>query len=216
VVRKVSSTVGVGQPVRESGAGEPADPDAPSTGQGRGAAAMLTTKTGHNRFSWDYRWSDGGPLVAPGTYTATLAGMSKTFEVVVDPGVLGDGISVADLIEQQNFLLAVRETQAEALRLRARVQSAMQKAGVSLPAAPGAGELVARVKYSHPLQGLWARIETAPGSYQQGMLLDQLANIMRAEGSADQKIGAESRRRFGDLVKELKAIDQELRATSGL
>ena len=144
MVRRVSSAVGVGQPSRQSGGGEMSDPDAPASGQGRGAAALLTAKPGHNRFAWDYRWSDGGPLVAPGTYTASLGGTSKTFEVVVDPGVLRDGITAADLLEQQNFLLSVRDTQAEAVRLRARIQNAMQKAGVSLPAAPGPGEWVQR------------------------------------------------------------------------
>ncbi len=216
MVRRVSSAVGVGQPSRQSGGGEMSDPDAPASGQGRGAAALLTAKPGHNRFAWDYRWSDGGPLVAPGTYTASLGGTSKTFEVVVDPGVLRDGITAADLLEQQNFLLTVRDTQAEAVRLRARIQNAMQKAGVSLPAAPGPGEWVQRGKYSHPLQELWARVATAPGTYQQGMLIDQLSNIMRAEGGADQKVGVESRRRLDDLVKEMKAIDAELRTIAGL
>ena len=216
MVRRVSSAVGVGQPSRQSGGGGMSDPDAPASGQGRGAAALLTAKPGHNRFAWDYRWSDGGPLVAPGTYTASLGGTSKTFEVVVDPGVLRDGITAADLLDQQNFLLTVRDTQAEAVRLRARIQNAMQKAGVTLPPAPGPGEWVQRGNYSHPLQELWARVVTAPGTYQQGMLIDQLSNIMRAEGGADQKVGVESRRRLDDLVKEMKAIDAELRTIAGL
>ena len=42
------------------------------------------------------------------------------------------------------------------------------------------------------------------------MLLDQLNSISRVESGADQKIGMESRRRYEDLVKELKAIQAEL------
>jgi photosystem II stability/assembly factor-like uncharacterized protein len=187
-----------------------------SSAVGPSLAAMLTTKTGHNRFLWDYRWSEGGPFAAPGTYTATIAGLSKTFEVVVDPGVLRDGITTADLVEQQNFLLEVRDTHTEATRLRGRIQSAMQKAGVALPPAPGPGEWVAGMKYSHPLQNLWARLVTAQGPYPQGMLIDQLSNIVRAEGNADQKVGAESRRRLDDLVKQMQAIDAELRTIAGL
>ncbi len=60
------------------------------------------------------------------------------------------------------------------------------------------------------LQALWARLVTARGTYEQGMLLDQLNNINRAENGADQKIGGESRRRYDDLVKELRAIQAEL------
>jgi hypothetical protein len=173
---------------------------------------MLTMKSGHNRFLWDYRWADSGPLAAPGTYTATLGGMSKTFDIVVDPGVLRDGISTADLLDQQNFLLEVRDAQSEAMRLRGRIHSAMQKATVAVPAAPGPGEWVTHVRHSHPLQELWARLVTATGPYPQGMLIDQLSNIVRAEGAADQKVGAESRRRLDDLVKQMKAIEAQLRA----
>ena len=60
-----------------AGAGRraPADPDDPDMrgGRGRGGApAALTTKPGHNRFMWDYRWANGGPLAAPGRYTVKL------------------------------------------------------------------------------------------------------------------------------------------------
>ena len=53
---------------------------------------------------------------------------------------------------------------------------------------------------------------TAPGIYEQGMLIDQLGNIVRAEGGADQKVGAESRRRLADLLADMKAIEAELGA----
>jgi hypothetical protein len=56
---------------------------------------------------------------------------------------------------------------------------------------------------------------TAPGTYEQGMLIDQLGNIVRAEGGADQKIGAESRRRFDDLLAEMKAVEAELEKIAG-
>lgn len=171
---------------------------------------------------WDYRWSNGGPLAAPGKYTAKLTGgdftQSRTFEVVVDPGVLKDGTTVADLIDQQSFLLQVRETTTEANRTRQQIEAAMQKAGVQPPPAPGPGEsTTAQIerlqKSSEPgakLQALWARLVTARGTYEQPMLLDQLNSINRVEAGADQKVGAESRRRYDDLVKELKAIQAEL------
>lgn len=65
--------------------------------------------------------------------------------------------------------------------------------------------------YPHPLQRLYARLVTAPGTYEQGMLIDQLGNIVSAEGGADQKVGAESRRRLDDLLKEMAAIDAALK-----
>jgi hypothetical protein len=150
--------------------------------------------------------------------TAGAETQSKTFEVVVDPGVLKDGVTVADLVEQQDFLLALRETMADAAATRQRLETAMKQAGVQPPPAPGPGEstsqqLEALAKRTEPgakLQALWARMVTARGTYEQPMLLDQFNSINRVESGADQKIGAESRRRYDDLVAELKAIQAEL------
>ena len=208
---------------RGEAAGDPEDPDMRMTPRGRGGAASgLTTKPGHNRFMWDYRWANGGPLAAPGTYTVKLsagdASSSQTFEVKVDPGVIKDGTTVADLVEQQNFLLQLRETITQATALRTKIQQAMQKAGVQPAPSPGPGEstseLVAKLKATNTpaaaLQALWARVVTAPGTYEQPMLLDQLNSINRVESGADQKVGQESRRRYDDLVKELRDVEAAL------
>jgi hypothetical protein len=200
----------------------PVDPEmAPPGGRGRGAAAPLTTRSGHNRYMWDYRWSNNGPMVAPGKYAASLAPSAtasgsmpatiREFEVQVDPGVLRDGMTVADLLDQQNFLLRVRDAIADATRLRAATHQAMQKADIQPARSPSSGQSIDNIEDSHPLQRLWARLVTAPGTYEQGMLIDQLGNIARAEGGADQKIGAESRRRLDDLLAEMKTLEAELK-----
>jgi hypothetical protein len=176
-------------------------------------------KPGHNRFMWDYRWANAGPLAAPGTYAAKLTAgettETRSFEVKVDPGVIKDGTTVADLVEQQNFLLQLRETIAQANAVRTKIQQAMQKAGVQPAPSPGPGEsstqLIEKLKtmssQGAALQALWARLVSAPGTYEQPMLLDQLNSINRVEAAADQKVGMESRRRHDDLVKELKDIE---------
>ena len=132
------------------------------------------------------------------------------FEVQIDPGVLEDGVTVADLVEQQNFLLQVRDAITAANQLRTRTQQAMEKADIQPARSPGPGEWVSGMTFAHPLQRIWARLVTAPGIYEQGMLIDQLGNIARAEGGADQKVGAESRRRLADLLDEMKAMEAEL------
>ncbi len=181
-------------------------------GRGRGLLRPMTRRPGHNRAMWDYRWSDGGPLVAPGKYAVRpitgdgVRGEARSFEVKVDPGVLKDGVTPADLVDQEQFLLRVRDIMKAAGQLRAQVQDAMQKAGVPVPPSPGPGESVQSMEYAHPLQAVWARLVTAPGTYEQGMLIDQLSNVLRAEGGADQKVGMESRRRLEDLVKELHEL----------
>jgi photosystem II stability/assembly factor-like uncharacterized protein len=203
------------------GAGRGTAPDAEDMrqgrGRGRGGAANLPARPGHNRFMWDYRWANGGPMVAPGQYSARLKsgespiGAPRTFEVKMDPRLAADGLTVADLAAQEKFLLEVRDAQARANQLRARLQQAMTKAGVQPSPSPGPGEWPATITHAHPLQALWARLVTAPGTYEQGMLIDQLSNIVRAEGGGDQKVGEEARKRFADLLKELKAIEEDVR-----
>ena len=230
VVRTVSPAAGRGRGDgrgREGGAptasGDPDDPDMRVGQRGRGGAgAGLTVKPGHNRFLWDYRWSNGGPLAAPGRYSAKLTAgdvtQTRTFEVLVDPGLVKDGTTTADLVEQQDFLLRLRETIADATRTRQQIEQEMSKANVQPPPAPGPGEsTTAQIerlsKSTDPgakLQALWARMVTARGTYEQPMLLDQLNSINRVEGGADQKIGMESRRRYDDLLKELRAIQAGL------
>ena len=182
-------------------------------GRGRGGAAAATTRPGHNRYLWNFQW-DAGVMAAPGRFTVEMTAgevtQSRTFEVNVDPGVLANGITQADLVAQQDFLLEVRGTIDQARDLQNRVQQAMQKAGVPQPRPPGAGEWVGGMKHDHPLQGIWARLVTAPGTYEQGMLIDQLSNVVRAESGADQKVGADARKRFDDLVRELKALESAL------
>ena len=181
-------------------------------GGGRGTGgASLTARAGHNRYLWDYRWRDGGPLAAPGTYRVHVGAAAAAFEVRVDPGVLSGGTTVADLVSQQEFLLEVADARRGAERLRDRIRTAMNAAGIEPPAPPGPGESIAPLRYPHALQGLWSRVVTAPGPYQQGMLIDQLSNVIRAEGGADQKVGSESRRRLADLKEEMRAIEVALR-----
>jgi len=233
VVRTVGSAAEPRAGRDSSGAQDPDDPDMRG-GRGRGGApAALTTKAGHNRYLWDYRWAkaDGGPLAAPGSYTAKLlvgtrgdenaptgSAASRTFEVKVDPGVMKDGTSVADLVDQQNFLLDLRNAMDDAAAARLQLQQVMQKASVQPAQSPGPGESTTQLLHkleavktpAANLQALWARLVTAPGTYQQPMLIDQLASINRVESAADQKVGMESRRRFTDLVKQLKEIQSAL------
>jgi photosystem II stability/assembly factor-like uncharacterized protein len=190
--------------------------------RGAGGASVLATKTGHNRFLWDYRWStEGGapPMAAPGKYTAKLTGNGAekivTFDVDVDPRVLKDNVTVADLVEQQNFLLKVNGAIADARRLSTRMEQVLTKAGLKPPQSPGPGEDVGTMKYQHPAQSIWARIVDASGPYPKPMLINQLQNIARMLNQADQKVGKDAYERFADLEKELAAVKTEADRIAG-
>ena len=184
--------------------------------RGTGGSSTLSTKAGHNRVLWDYRWdaNGGAPvMVAPGKYNATLTGggakNTAPFTVDVDPRVLKDNVTIADLVEQQNFLLKVNASMAEARKLAASLEQAFTKAGLKPPMPPGPGEDVLTVKYQHPAQGLWARLVEAGGPYPKPVLISQFQNIMRMLSQADQKVGKDAYERFADLEKELAAIKAE-------
>jgi hypothetical protein len=182
-------------------------------GGGRRGSALpstLPTKVGMNRFVWDLRYpgappstggemqgggsGGNGPLVAPGTYRARLSAngtvRTESFTVRIDPRVAKDGVTAADLAEQTKFALKVRDQLFEARRLANRVRQAIEA---------GRGDQAR-------LQSLRDRLVTKTGPYEDQMFIDQLSNIAREIGQADQKVGASAYERFTDLLKEWTVI----------
>ncbi|HTK29690.1 MAG TPA: hypothetical protein VL309_09075 [Vicinamibacterales bacterium] len=183
------------------------------TGRGggrRGAAlpSALPTKAGMNRFVWDLRYSGspaaadgegggfGGPLAPPGTYRArlTASGTTKTetFTVKIDPRYAKDGLTAADLAEQTKFALKVRDALAEGRQLAQDVRKALD----------------AKTGDQARLQSVWDRLMNKPGqtAYEDKMWIDQMSNIQREVGIADQKVPASAYDRFNELTKELAAM----------
>ena len=77
------------------------------------------------------------------------------------------------------------------------------------PAMPG--DSPSNTKYDHPLQQLYARLVDTPGIYTQPMLLSQLNNIQRMVTQADQRVGRDAHERYADLIKEMQAIEAQLK-----
>jgi hypothetical protein len=208
VVRTITSAAGGG---RAGGA-------IPAQGRrGGGAPTVLPKREWHNRFTWDLRYSGspaaaspetgmaggggGGPVVVPGSYQLRLTlgewSQSRPLEVKIDPRVQADGVTLADLQEQLDLSLKVRDAAASARQLAATIADAREK-------------FRADPAKSKPLQALAARVVTSTEVYPQGMLIDQFANVARMIGQADQKPGRDAYLRFDDLMKEMAAIKAEL------
>jgi hypothetical protein len=136
----------------------------------------------------------------PGTYQARLSAgewnQSRPLEVRVDPRVPAEGVTQADLQEQLDLALKVRNAIAEARAIGAKLASARQ---AQRPDSAGA----------RALQALVDRVVTADIVYPQPMLVDQLSNVARMIGQADQKVGRDAFVRFDDLMKEMAAIKAE-------
>jgi photosystem II stability/assembly factor-like uncharacterized protein len=180
--------------------------------RGGNLPSTLPMKPGMNRFVWDLRYpggpagggdgegggfAGGGPMAAPGTYRARLTanGVTKneSFTVKIDPRVAKDGVTVADLAEQTTFALKVRDQLADARQLAARVRQALD----------------AKRGDQTALQNLYAKLVTRTGPYEDQMFIDQLSNVGREIGQADQKVGASAYERLADLHKEWTSIKAE-------
>jgi len=179
------------------------------------------------RITWDLRylgpWAPntpeggfGGPIVPPGKYSVRLTSggqtITRTFDLKSDPRVAADGVTDGDIAEQVKFQLQVRDAISEARKLQQSIEQAMQKAGLKPMLDPGnVGSSPSTTKYDHPLRELYAKVVTTPGIYTQGMLIDQLSNIQRMITQADQKIGKDAYDRYADLIKEMQAIEAQLK-----
>jgi photosystem II stability/assembly factor-like uncharacterized protein len=184
------------------------------TPRARAVAARPTTKPGHNRFTWDLRHeglagvraggAQRGPLVVPGTYQVRVTrgewSATRPLVVRVDPRVEATGVTQRDLEDQlalqRHVIEALRRAQAAASRL-AEARQRLQ----GLPVSPDRGTRVEEIS------AVEARLVTPGGmAYPPRMLIDQLANVYRMIGDADQKVGRDAFTRFADLRKELDEI----------
>jgi len=188
----------------QTGAAAPAAAGPAMPGRRGGGSAPFTKREWHNRFIWDLRYAGpggaAGPLVVPGSYQVRLSAgewsQTRPLEVRMDPRVAAAGVTLADLQEQLELALKVRDAMADARALGAKLAAARQAAQA------GSGSAKA-------LQALVDRVITADIVYPQPMLVDQLSNIARMIGQADQKAGRDAFTRFDDLMKELAAVKAE-------
>ncbi len=199
---------------RAAGAGQ----EMRGPGRRGGGPSSLRAEAGMQRFNWDMRYpgvnnSGSGPMAPPGKYSVRLTSGTynavRTFELKADPRVLKDGVTQADLDEQFAFLIKVRDTLAQARQLQEKVDQAMQKAGVKPPSPAPPGMRPLDLKFAHPLQRVWTLLNEMPGPYPQPMLINQIENIQRMAGQADQKVGKDAVDRLSDVVKELQSVQTE-------
>lgn len=173
----------------------------------------LPATAGMHRFTWDLRhagpWDanarrsgQGGPLAAPGTYTATLmledTEMSRDFEVVMDPRVLAEGIMPADVVAQAEFVTKVRDTYSAAQRAVAGMRQRREANDGMLPDAQ---------------EAIWtAMVTDSTRRYSPPMLLDQLQYLYFNIQTADQRPSSDMQARYEELAAELHGYLQALGA----
>jgi hypothetical protein len=180
------------------------DPDSAPAGRGRGGFVSRVTKTeGMNRFVWDLR-HQAGVLVPPGSYQARLKVGStvqvQPFTVLIDPNVAADGVTVADLREQFEHNLRMRQLLTDANQLATRVRDAQAKL-------KSAGRSDTE---NSPLDAIAAKLFSESVRYGKPGLQAHIAYLAGMTAGADQKIGRDALERYATLRKELDALTAEL------
>ena len=166
----------------------------------------LPAEPGLNRFTWDLRYpgpngSGRGPMAVPGTYTVRLHAPSGTQEaaldVLIDPRVEMDGITMADLQLQFDHNIRVRDLIADGENALETVEMLEQRNN-----SEEIEERIAAVK------GVLLPPEDIT-VYPPPMLVDQIDYLYGATMRADQPPGDDALNRY----QELRAQMDEVQAT---
>ncbi|HEY0766254.1 MAG TPA: hypothetical protein VGD61_27980 [Pyrinomonadaceae bacterium] len=170
------------------------DPDAAPTR--RFSPPPRVTKTaGINRFAWDVR-NQAGVTLPPGQYQVRLktgnTNLTQPFKVLIDPRIAADGVTLADLQEQFEHNMRMRDLVTSVNQLVTKVREAIGKSPNDQRLIALAGKLLNEpVRYGKP--GLQAHIT---------YLASMTSNV-------DQKIGRDAIERYQVLKKELDALRAE-------
>jgi len=185
------------------------DPDAPMTGgRGRpGPPPRVGKEPGLNRFVWDLR-NQAGVTLPPGQYQARLKinaiTLTESFNVMIDPRIAEDGVTLADLREQFEHNTRMRELVNSVNQIVARVREAQTR----LRNSSGTdGDTANRVN------ALAARLLTPQVRYSKPGLQAQITYLAGMTSNIDQKIGRDAIERYEVLRKELDDIRNELDRT---
>lgn len=185
------------------GEAAPEDPDAAPGRRFGPPPPRVTRNAGLNRVVWDVRNKDG-VTVPPGRYQARLkvgsAALTETFNVLIDPRVAEDGVTVADLQEQYEHNMRMRELVNGVNQLVARVRDAQTKMRA---ASSTDNDMAAKVN------AIAAQLLTEPVRYGKPGLQAHITYLASMTANVDQKIGRDAIERYAVLKKEFDALRAE-------
>ena len=177
----------------------------------RYADTKLETRKGLNRFKWDLlqkgAWSDkkdhsfkNGPMVSPGLYTAKLTvgqeTLEQTFEVLIDPRLEIEGITMQMITDQLNFQNKVTDLLSEARKLQSDLKTKLEK--------------TKNKEEKKKLEMLLKELKNEEGAYPQEMLVDQISYLSYITSEADKEIGNDAKERYTELVSQLHKLKSKV------
>ena len=189
----------------------------------RGAPARLDKTAGMHRFTWDLRYpgpwqsatrpeGPNGPMAIPGKYAVRLTvgswNATEPLTILEDPRVTKAGVTTAELREQFEHNMLVRQLVSDANQAVAKLRAEQAKLGGAASGSAAAAELA-------NLNDLSGRLVTPPIRYSQPGLQTHITYLYSMTDSTDQKIGRDAIERYATLRKSLDEITAELnRVTS--
>ena len=177
------------------------------SGRGNPNLARVTKAAGMNRFVWDVR-HQSGISVPPGGYQVRLRvndrALTQPFTVLIDPNVAADGVTVADLKEQFEHNLRVRDLVTSVNQTIGRLREAQGRFKDSQDAE--------KAKQVEMISG---KLLTQPVRYGRPGLQAHITYLASMTSRGDQKIGRDAVERYAELKKELDAVNAELSRVLG-
>ena len=193
-------------PAADSDDAEPAAGGGRS-GRGNPNRARVTKAAGMNRFVWDVR-HQSGISVPPGGYQVRLRvndrALTQPFTVLIDPNVAADGVTVADLKEQFEHNLRVRDLVTSVNQTIGRLREAQGRFKDSQDA-----------EKAKQVEVIAGKLLTQPVRYGRPGLQAHITYLASMTSRGDQKIGRDAVERYGELKKELDAVNAELSRVLG-
>ena len=174
--------------------------------------SQLSNVKGAHRFRWDMRHSGAwkskkrnayknGPLVSPGNYTVVLrtakSELRQQFELLADPRLLSQGITIDDLKTQEQFALKVIDLHTSVLKLADEIKAKMKKLKT---------DSVEKKK----LEMIQSTLVQAKGRYTQPKLISQIRYLYNSFRSADQLPSKDAYDRYEELVTELEEVKNKM------
>lgn len=180
---------------------------------GEGGPGGLSAQPGLNRFIWDLRYpgpqqGGGGPMAVPGEYRVRLTAGGETqtaaLTLRIDPRVEADGITIADLQEQFDHNMRVRDLVADSRDALERVMTLRSNANTP--------ELEERARELYEVLMPPEDIEVYPPR----RLVNQINYLSGATRRADQPPGDDALDRYEELRAEMDALMRELQEAEAL
>lgn len=174
----------------------------------------LETKKGINRFEWDLRqkgpWDKNknrryknGPMVPPGKYTAKLTvgdtSIEQPFEVLIDPRLYEEGVSLENILEQQELQFKVIDLLSDARMLQDKLEKKIKELEKSK---------IGDAKIDH-FKEILKQLKNDEGAYPQQVMVAQISYLYYILSSGDKEPGQEEKARYQELLGQFNTLKEK-------